>query len=257
MASTRRPSEPSAPHGRLLPAVIGWLCFVSFALSAWNPADASRPVARTLTGCVIDGTFYSISVDPDTGRPDKAYPTRTGDGVDLSRYEGKTIILDGFLSPGDRFSVKAGIRPVVKSKTCGADERKAIGRESLVARVINAHRAALRGDFAEAYRQVDRALTIDRSDCQTYIDRAYIHYLRGDFPAGDRDVHLVMNRQCPDMKRINFLILLDTAKVLLRHGKRAEAERIYRFAFDTCGSEICRDAVKREMESLKSSGPDK
>jgi hypothetical protein len=66
---------------------------------------ASRPVPRTITGCVIGGQLYSIhkGVSEATGkRSPMVYPISVQD-LDLRPYEGKTIQIQGNLLPGDRF----------------------------------------------------------------------------------------------------------------------------------------------------------
>jgi hypothetical protein len=69
------------------------------------PSPASRPVFRTVVGCVVHGTLYSIRKQPPqyTG-PHQiiAYPLRI-QNLNLAPYEGKKISLGGYLSPGDRF----------------------------------------------------------------------------------------------------------------------------------------------------------
>jgi tetratricopeptide (TPR) repeat protein len=215
---------------------------------------ASRPVPRTLTGCVLGGQFYSIHVNQDTGKPSQAYPIRFRGKPDLSAYEGKTITVEGWLSPGDAFSLKEGTRPAVIHPGCSNDHQKVIRRRFLVGYVVAAHKAANRNDFGEAFRFMGKALEMDPTDCQSYIDRAYIYYLHGNSGAGDRDIKFVMTRGCPDSYRLNFLIMDDVAKVLLRNGRKAEALDLYRFALDTCTSDICRDTIGKEMQNLKGPG---
>lgn len=66
-------------------------------LFAASSADASRPVPRTVTGCVIHGTFtdgqYTYSVRSRSG----ARIVET----DLKRWEGQRIRIRGSLLPGD------------------------------------------------------------------------------------------------------------------------------------------------------------
>ena len=69
------------------------------------PAPASRPVPRTLEGCVIHGIFFSVhkAAATETGRRTVSYRIQV-QNLDLSPYEGKKIRLQGYLSPGDRFN---------------------------------------------------------------------------------------------------------------------------------------------------------
>jgi hypothetical protein len=231
--------------------IAGRLPLFLFAVSILLPcgADASMPVERTLTGCVIHTTFYSVY--PVQEKPLKAYRISVPDSINLSRFEGKTISVDGFLAPGDRFYLRDGARPVVVKETCSADYRKVINREVMIAYTVGALRAADRKDFKEADGLMAKALQLDENDCQTYIDRAFIYYVRGDSQSGRRDAKRVLDRQCPDRSRLNFLILGDVAKILLRNGKKQEAEEIYRLALETCQSSICRESVQSDLKRLK------
>jgi len=65
-----------------------------------TPASASRPVPRTIVGCVVDGAF--ISSDGYHIRP--RYKDRSK--VDLHALEGQRVILDGNLLPGDIMYLK-------------------------------------------------------------------------------------------------------------------------------------------------------
>ncbi|MBA4419181.1 MAG: hypothetical protein C0392_14930 [Syntrophus sp. (in: bacteria)] len=200
---------------------------------------------------MFGGEFYSIYVNQDTGKPSQAYRIRFRGKPDLSVYEGKALTVEGWLSPGDAFSLKEGTTPVVVSPTCSSDSRKVIRKQFLMSYVVSAHKAANKNDFNEAFRLISKALEMDPTDCQTYIDRAYIYYLHGDSGPGDRDVRLVLTRGCQDPSRLNFLIMDDVAKVLLRHGRRTEALELYGFALDTCTSDICRETIRKELQKLK------
>ncbi len=212
---------------------------------------SSRPVQKTLTGCVLGGQFYSIYVDQNTGKPSQAYQIHFRSKPDLSAFEGKTVTFEGWLSPGDTFSLREGARPAIISPVCSNDSRKVILRRFLIGYVVAAHKAARKNDFNEALRLMGKALEIDSTDCQTYIDRAYVYYLQGDSDSGDRDIRLVMTRGCQDPYRLNFLTMDDVAKVLLRQGRGTEATELYGFALDTCTSDICREKIRKELQNLK------
>ena len=80
------------------------LCLACFG----DAALASRPVPKTIQGCVIKGTFissngYRVRVRDTTGAP-----------VDLASYEGMEIRYFGHLLPGDIYYVRkapAVLRP--------------------------------------------------------------------------------------------------------------------------------------------------
>ncbi|HEY3274982.1 MAG TPA: hypothetical protein VGJ94_00050 [Syntrophorhabdaceae bacterium] len=185
--------------------------------------------------------------------PVRAYRMQMPASVDLSRHEGKTITVHGFLAPGDRFTPKGGNAPVIKKETCSHEYRKVISREIMMEYAVGALRAADKKDFKEAERLIAKAVDMDKNDCQTYIDRAYIHYAKGDIDAGRTDIKRVLDRQCPDRSRLNFLILGDVAKQLCGAGKKHEAEEVYRLALETCQSDICRDSVGTELKRLEAS----
>lgn len=77
-------------------------------LAGWlfvQESAASRPVARTLTGCVVGGTFYSVA--EGAARPGSSTPVVyriTVRDMDLSRFEGQKLQIQGHLAPGDRFT---------------------------------------------------------------------------------------------------------------------------------------------------------
>ena len=89
------------------------------------PAPASQPVARTLEGCVINGTFFSVykGAATETGPRTVVYHLRV-QNLDLSPYEGKKIRLQGHLSPGDRFAPDPKSLKVLGP--CDRDSREAI-----------------------------------------------------------------------------------------------------------------------------------
>ena len=72
---------------------------------AGTTATASRPVPRTLQGCVINGVFITHDGYPIRARDSRHQP------LDLSAYEGMEIRYSGSLLPGDVFYGKD--RPVI------------------------------------------------------------------------------------------------------------------------------------------------
>ncbi|ABK18651.1 hypothetical protein [Syntrophobacter fumaroxidans] len=88
---------------RLPTAVIGIMVLCGLTLA--GPAWASGPVPRTLTGCVIGGTLYSIhrgSADPAGKKQVTVYRINV-QKLNLAPYEGKKIRVRGELLPRDRF----------------------------------------------------------------------------------------------------------------------------------------------------------
>ena len=81
-------------------ATIGAALSVAAVLAQATTAEASRPVPRTITGCVSGGELTS----------DDGYVIRVmGAGFedyDLARFEGRRVRIRGMLSPGDRFAIE-------------------------------------------------------------------------------------------------------------------------------------------------------
>ena len=208
--------------------------------------ESSRPVEVTLTGCVLGNTFYSIKAD-------RAYPIRFSPPLDLTPHEGKTLTIQGWLSPGDRFSPLKGKSPRVVKDTCDADARRAINKLYSVQYRIDALKAAKNGDFQNAFLLIEKALELDRTDCDTYTDRAHIHCIRDDFEAVARDVAVIKTGACASPRKANFLLLEDLGKLLESKGKKQEAIEVYTIALDACasyGTEICRESIERDMQNL-------
>ena len=74
------------------------------AFAGIAPAFASKPVPKTIIGCVFGGTF--VSSDGYDIHPTDA----NGKEVDLRPFEGHTVTISGDLLPGDAFIVKKGPR---------------------------------------------------------------------------------------------------------------------------------------------------
>lgn len=83
------------------------ICCLAAADLSW----ASRPVPRTITGCVIEGILHSSD----------GYEIRTRD-LSLEPYEGKRIQVRGSLLPGDILYVEPGSVKVLGK--CGGKSRK-------------------------------------------------------------------------------------------------------------------------------------
>jgi hypothetical protein len=106
------------------------LVMLVFWLSLPFTASASRPVPRTLEGCVIKGVFYSVSQYKgktsvhriDCRTEDLDHP------ISMSRYEGKKIKVSGHLVPSDVFVPDFKTLKVLGP--CDRNTRKAITESS-------------------------------------------------------------------------------------------------------------------------------
>lgn len=81
-------------------------------------ALASLPVNHKSEGCIINGKVYSIY------QKTTVYPYTLPKGYDLKPYEGKKVVLEGELSPGDMFAPKDKTLPVLGA--CDAATKKLI-----------------------------------------------------------------------------------------------------------------------------------
>ncbi|MEM5788389.1 MAG: hypothetical protein AAGU11_13835 [Syntrophobacteraceae bacterium] len=69
-------------------------------LAAAGFAHSSKPVYRSITGCVINGELYSLRAAGQSSIT--VYPLKVR-GLSLKRYEGQKVRVGGYLLPGDRF----------------------------------------------------------------------------------------------------------------------------------------------------------
>jgi hypothetical protein len=85
---------------RYRPRPVSLLLGLAFTAVAAFPVEASRPVRKVIVGCVERGVFTS----------DNGYVIRirraAGEPVDLSRWNGRKLRIDGNLLPGDVFFLK-------------------------------------------------------------------------------------------------------------------------------------------------------
>lgn len=86
------------------------LSFLSAMTGSLTPAQASRPVARQITGCVTQGVLIS-----DNGYRIRVFHSGTRAPFDLRPYEGWRIRFHGFLLPGDSYFVR---QPPVRLDRC-------------------------------------------------------------------------------------------------------------------------------------------
>jgi hypothetical protein len=212
----------------------------------------SMPVEKTLTGCVIEGRFFSVSFDFQTSKPVKAYPIRIWQNLDLASYEGNAVSMVGSLLPGDRFVLKEGGKPVIVKEKCESDNLAVIRKEFIMEYRAAGYKAAMQKNFDEALILVNRALDMDKTLCGTYIDRAQIYYLKGDFSSGETDVKTVKDGACIDPQGLNYLVLEEMGTNLVKSGKKAAAIELYKMGLGSCRSDMCRETMNKDI--LKAAG---
>jgi len=224
-------ARPMRPMGRV--AVMALLLSV--------PAFASKPVERTLTGCVLGGAFYSTE--------DTVAYRLSPRGVDLAPLEGKAVKLRGWLSPGDAFALADGGAPEVLAPSCGERERHLILREQTIRLRVDAGKAAKGGDFAVAVRLIEQAMTLDPPpECDTFTDRATIFAMKGDLDGAVKDVGTLTSRTCRG-DTPNPLLLQDLARAL--RAKRKQAARdVLQLALRVCDGDWCRPSIEKDLKAL-------
>ena len=127
---------------RLAPVAV-LLCML-VAMSGWSePAHASRPVPRQITGCVKQGTLIS-----DNGYTIRVFHSGTRERFDLRAFEGRRIRFNGYLLPGDRYFVN---NPPADLGACAAS-----------------------GSQSGQDRNVVKVLCRDMGDGRTLIDSGYL-----------------------------------------------------------------------------------
>ena len=221
-----------------------WGVLILFLLAP-SVAVASRPVERTLTGCVLENRFYSVY-------PDHAYLIKISPPLDLTAYEGKTVSMKGLLYPGDTFAPQAGSLTIVND-TCSAQSRKSINGIFLVRYRIQALDMAKKGRFTDALAMMTKAFEIDGRACDSYTDRAQVYCLMNNFDGAEKDLAVLKNNGCTDPKRANYLLLEDLGQCLEGKGRNRGAFEAYRLALESCitrGSGLCREPIEKRIKNL-------
>jgi hypothetical protein len=81
--------------------MLGWFLAAPAVIGAVGPAAASQPIPYAIVGCASHGAFHAPGQTNDGA---VLPPVKTLEGRIL---DGKTLRIEGFLSPGDRFSAQA------------------------------------------------------------------------------------------------------------------------------------------------------
>lgn len=99
---------------------------------------------------------------------------------------------------------------------------------------------------------INNAVNMDKTDCDTYIDRAQIYCMKDDFVAVARDISFIKTGTCANYKKANYLMLQDLGKILESKGRKQEALEVYKIALDTCAShgKICMETIEKDIENL-------
>jgi hypothetical protein len=210
------------------------------------PARASKPIEKALVGCVLDGKFYSID-----GR---AYPISTSAALDLKPYEGKGVSITGWLSPGDRFDVDEGVKPVVRQAKCPDSSVRLVKREKVIRLRADADYAMNAGDFDKAVALVEQAVAmVAPADCDTYVDRAHVYTRKGDLETARKDVAVVKAGKCiiDKGKRMNPLLLQDLGNALRDKGDKPTAITVFQLGLGACDGDWCRGDLEKGLAAAQ------
>jgi len=82
--------------------------------------------------------------------------------------------MTGRLSPGDRFSIREGTSVQVIKDYCDADAVRAINKVHIVDFRVEALKEAKKDNFDAAMQLIAKAMALDKTQCDTYTDRAQI-----------------------------------------------------------------------------------
>lgn len=220
-----------------------FLVLLAFA----GTSAASKPIKKTSSGCVAKGTFYAV----DDGY---AYRYDVID-VDLTPYEGKTIKMVGWLSPGDRFALADNARVEIVAKTCSAQMTRPIKRVEVMDLRVAARQTATAKQYEKALELANQAVALlAPADCDTFVDRATILAEKGDLDPARADLATVKAKKaCFVGKRasLNFLLLQDLATALVAAGDKKSAVTALELARAACKTDLCKPDIDKALEAAK------
>ncbi len=203
----------------------------------------SKPVEGRWVGCVVDGTFYSLSIKG------QASPFFTGT-FDLASAEGKAVALHGFLSPA--FFRASAERPIeVLAPTCDAVSVRMIRDEQAFKLISNAGAAIRDGncDRAEALTAAAMA-RVDDPRCNVFLGRARLRAKCGVVDAAMPDIELMLGGRCRAPRTMFRDDLFDLA-VLVMPTHPSTAGSLLELAKADCeGNKDCEDRLAVMRRSL-------
>jgi tetratricopeptide (TPR) repeat protein len=204
-------------------------------------AIGSRPVDKIIVGCVIDGMLFDAG---DSLPVKKVYLLTVDPALNLTRYEGKKIRVQGKLSPGDRFQpdLEKGIEVL---GACDQETRAAIRKELPQAYSTRAQEMAENDDWQNAWKFINKAIKLDSSDCTLYLARAKFYTTQGKFAEAAADAQRAVQQGCDRYPDWAFL-----AELLGKLGKKVAAIDAYAKAVEVCGYKPDRDKFLQKIEQL-------
>jgi tetratricopeptide (TPR) repeat protein len=213
------------------------------ACSCWS--HASEPIPRSLTGCVIEGIFFSVRGDASVRKANKIITN-----LDMASYEGKKIVLRGMLSPGDRLQLNS--KEVEILGDCSPEWRSAIDEGLAWHYESEAKSAAQKGDRRSAWNFIDRAIQLRSDHCSFYFTRAGLFERDGKIDLAIRDAEQAVHMggdHCQTYPQLEYL-----ADLLLKARILPEALKAYHQALEACGYPPDREKIREKIGKLETAG---
>lgn len=209
---------------------------------------ASQPVNYLMVGCVKEGMLFSLGTDDrlaGSATMQVHYIRVIPRSVNLSPYEGKKIRLWGVLRPGDVFQPDQKTIEILGR--CDQKTLSAMGREMAQAYRMKAKEMASRGDWHNARAYINKAISLDRSDCSLWLTRAQFYQKQGKIAEAVKDAQQAVQQGCRRYPDLAFL-----AELLESAGKKAAALASYEQALAACEYQPDKERFLQSINRLKS-----
>jgi hypothetical protein len=210
------------------------------ACSCWS--HASEPIPRSLTGCVIEGVFFSVREDASGRKANKIIAD-----LDMGSYEGKKIVLRGMLSPGDRLQLNS--KEVEILGDCSPGWRQAIDEGLAWHYESEAKSATQKGDRRSAWNFIDKAIQLRSDHCSFYLTRAGLFERDGKIDLAIRDAEQAVRMRgghCQTYPQLEYV-----ADLLLKASKLPEALKAYHQAIEACGYPPDQEKIREKIGKLE------
>ena len=173
------------------------LVLIGCVLSA-DRVSGSAPMKIVIIGCVVEGLFISQEATMQT---DHGFRTSKGSrfvqvrGIDLSQYEGQTLMLKGSIVPGDYFYASEQNLQVL-SPFCDVDSIPNFIQTFSWAWRTLARKSAESKAYEEALRSINRAIEVNPAQCEFLVTRSEIYRAQGRDKLAAEDEGLAANMGC-------------------------------------------------------------
>jgi tetratricopeptide (TPR) repeat protein len=206
----------------------------------------SKPWDKIIVGCVIDGMLFEIG---DSLPVKRAFMLTVVPPLNLTPYEGKKIRLRGKLTPGDRLQpdIKDGIKVL---GVCDQEVLAVVRKELPQAYRTRAEDMAENDDWSNAWKNINKAIKLDSSDCSLYLTRAKFYESQGKFAEAVVDVQRAVQHGCDNYAHWALL-----AELLEKVGQKSAAIDAYERAVRVCEYKPDREKFQHKIDQLKGTTP--